>query len=123
MFLNHVYLVGGSTEWIAAIVSLLAVAFIPLAIGIAAYVLQSLGLYTIANRRGISNPWLAWLPVGNMWILGSIADQYQYAANHKVRNRRNALLTMTVILLALCCIFVMIFLSMFFALGSSRPVC
>ena len=59
---------------------------------IAVYVLQSLGFYSIAKRRGIHNPWLAWIPVANMWILGSIADQFQYVAKGKVKNRRKTLL-------------------------------
>ena len=62
-----------------------------IAFGVAMYVLQSVGYYQIAKRRGIHNPWLAWLPVGNMWILGSISDQYQYVAKGKLRNRRKLL--------------------------------
>ena len=65
----------------------LAVAF-----SIACYVFQSVGLYAVAKRRGIYNPWLAWIPAGNMWILGSISDQYQYVAKGKVKNRRGVLL-------------------------------
>ena len=56
------------------------------------YVLQSVGLYCIAKRRCIKNPWLVWLPVGIMWILGSISDQYQYVVKGRVRNRRKWLL-------------------------------
>lgn len=64
---------------------------------IVGYVLQSLGLYTIAKRRGIANPWLAWLPwVGYYWIAGSIADQYQYVVNGAVKNRRMILLVLSV---------------------------
>ena len=37
---------------------------------IAAYIMGSLGHYTIAQRRGIKHPWLAWIPFGNLWILG-----------------------------------------------------
>ena len=62
------------------------------AFAIVSYILQSFGLYTIAKRRGINNPWLAWVPVGVMWILGSISDQYQYVAKGRVRNRRKVLL-------------------------------
>lgn len=43
---------------------------------IASYILQSLAFHTLARRRGISNPWLAWLPYGNYWIIGSIARDY-----------------------------------------------
>lgn len=63
-----------------------------LAFGILSYVLQSVGFYTIAKRRGIHNPWLAWLPFGNVWILGSISDQYQYVAKGRARSRRKLLL-------------------------------
>ena len=59
---------------------------------IAGYILQSLGLYSAAKRRCIRHPWLAWLPVGNMWIMGSISDQYQYVVKGKVRNFRKVLL-------------------------------
>ena len=38
--------------------------------GIAAYVLTSLAIYTISRRRGLKNPWLAWVPVVNCWLLG-----------------------------------------------------
>lgn len=72
-----------------------------LAFSIAVYVLQSLGFYQIAKRRGIHNPWLAWLPVGNMWILGSISDQYQYVAKGKVRNRRKVLMGLMIATFAL----------------------
>ena len=65
---------------------------IALAVSVAAYVLQSLGYYTIAERRGIKRPWLSWLPIGNLWILGSISDQYQYVTKGKVKNRRKLLL-------------------------------
>lgn len=56
------------------------------------YVLRSIGLHTMAKNRGIKNPWLAWLPVGNYWIAGSIADQYRYVAKGEVTNRRKILL-------------------------------
>ena len=61
------------------------------------YVLQSAGLYTIAKRRCIRNPWLAWLPVGNMWIMGSISDQYQYVGKGRIRNRRKWLVGLTAV--------------------------
>lgn len=63
---------------------------------IVCYVLQAAGMYTVAKRRGIRHPWLTWLPLGNMWILGSVSDQYQYVAKGKVRNRRKVLLGLTI---------------------------
>lgn len=59
---------------------------------IAAYVLQALALYTIAKRRCIGKPWLAWIPLMNLWILGSISDQYHYVNKREVKNKRKTLL-------------------------------
>jgi len=39
--------------------------------------------------------------VTNMWILGSIADQYRYVACGQIRNRRKVLLGMSIAMLAL----------------------
>ncbi|MCX7708596.1 MAG: hypothetical protein N2484_01975 [Clostridia bacterium] len=41
-------------------------------IGIVAYVLMALGLYTMAKNRGIENPWLAWIPIANLYILAKL---------------------------------------------------
>lgn len=68
---------------------------------ILSYVLQSLGMYTIAKRRGIRKPWLAWLPVGNMWILGSISDQYRYVAKGRLKNKRKILMGSMIVIYAL----------------------
>lgn len=65
-------------------------------IALVGYVLQSVGLYTIAKNRGIRNPWLAWLPIGYYWVAGSIADQYQYVTNGQIKNRRTILLALSI---------------------------
>ena len=72
----------------------LFVIFLSLALSMASYVLHSLGLYTIADRRGIRHSWLAWIPIGNLWLAGSISDQYQYVAKGKIKSRRKAMLGM-----------------------------
>lgn len=84
-------------EGIAGIVGVLVVFLgllylLMLAISVTSYVLQSLGLYTVAKRRGIRNPWLSWVPIGCLWIMGSLSDQYCYVSKGKVRNRRKVLL-------------------------------
>ena len=66
-------------------------------IQIAAYVLSSLALYTIAERRGLNHAWLSWIPVANVWILGSIADQYRYVARGEIKSKRKVLLTLNII--------------------------
>jgi len=72
------------------------VLFISLAFYAVTYVLHSWSLYTIAKRRGIRNGYLAWIPVGNLWILGNISDQYQYVVKRKIKNRRKKLLGLSI---------------------------
>lgn len=75
---------------ISSIMSLLS--SIPgMLISLGTYIATALALYTIANRRGISKPWLAWVPVVNVWTLGAIADHYRLACGTK-KNRRKVLL-------------------------------
>lgn len=78
------------------------------AVSIASYVLHSLGLYTIAKRRGIHHSWLAWIPVGSIWLLGSVSDQYQYVVKGKIKRRRLALLLMYIALVVLCIVWFVI---------------
>ena len=61
-------------------------------VGVAIYVFTALSLYTIARRRGISAPWLAWVPVANLWVLGSLSDQYRYLTQGQMKHKRIALL-------------------------------
>lgn len=61
-------------------------------LGLIGYVLSSLAIYTIAQRRGIPKAWLAWVPVLNVWILGSISDQYRYVVKEQVKSKRKILL-------------------------------
>lgn len=65
---------------------------------IAAYILEGKALSTIARRRGIERPWLAWVPVGSSWLLGAISDQYRYVVHGQVRNRRKLLMWLSIAL-------------------------
>lgn len=47
-------------------------AFITLILSIILYVLSSIGLYKLAINQNIINPWIAWVPIANLYILGSI---------------------------------------------------
>lgn len=66
----------GLGRGVAALVlaAVLFVALLLVAIGVVTYVMQSLSLYTMAKNRGIDYAWLAWVPIGNSWILGALAD-------------------------------------------------
>ena len=79
----------------------LLILFVSLVYSVVSYVLHSIGLYTIANRRSIHHSWLAWIPGGSLWLLGSVSDQYQYVVNGKIKNRRKALLWMYIALLVI----------------------
>lgn len=88
---------GVDVEFLAGIALIFGViALIASVLGLVFYVLKALGMYTIAKRRGINNPWLAWLPVGNEWIAGSISDQYRYVAKGQVTNRRIIMLVLAI---------------------------
>lgn len=65
-------------------------------LGIASYVLTALALYTISQRRGIHKPWLAWIPVVNCWLLGSLSDQYQYVVKGVNKSKRKFLLGLSI---------------------------
>ena len=96
---------GAAGAAVGIIIIMLVTYLLTFGLSIAMYILQSLGMYTIAQRRGIRNPWMAWLPVTNVWILGSIADQYRYVACGQIRNRRKVLLGMSIAMLALGLLF------------------
>lgn len=71
---------------------------------IACYVLTSLGLYTMAKSRGITRPLLAWIPVANLWLIGSLSDQYRYVVRGQIKNRRVLLLVLRIAALILASI-------------------
>lgn len=69
-------------------------------VAVLVYILKALALYTIAKRRNIKKPWLAWIPVVNVWILGSVSDQYQYVVKRQVKNKRKVLLGLNIAMAA-----------------------
>ncbi len=106
---NFHYYANGLDEAVGVaaifVVIWLVVCLLSIACSIVMYVLHSLGLQTIAQRRGIHRPWLSWVPVANVWILGSISDQYQYVTKGKVRSRRKLLLALYIVTYALLIVF------------------
>ena len=67
-----------------------------LLIGLIFWILRSMSLHKIAKRRGIRNAWLAWIPIGGQWVLGSVSDQYQHLVQSKITSRRKILLILNV---------------------------
>lgn len=70
-------------------------------LGIAAYVLTALALYTLAKRRGIDNAWFSWVPVLKLWIIGSLSDQYRYVVKGQVKSKRKVLVVLSIISMVL----------------------
>ncbi len=71
---------------------MIVIYLVALAFGIVSYVFQALSLSTIARRRGLPSPWMAWVPVLNMWLMGSLSDQFQQYTKNKTTNRRKILI-------------------------------
>ena len=72
-------------------------------VSLLAYVFSALAIYTIAQRRQIKNAWMAWVPVLNLWILGSISDQYRYVVKGEVKNKRKVLLGLQIAIVLCTC--------------------
>ena len=96
---NTIYMSDAIVSSVTGVVA--SVAVCALALGVVLYVFRAFSLYKIARRRGISNAWLAWVPVCGDWILGSVADQYQYVVKGRVRNRRLPLLLLSTLQMCL----------------------
>lgn len=84
-----------------------------LGIGLISYVFTSLGYHTLAKRRGINHPWLAWIPVGNLWIMGSLSDQYRYVTRGRVTNKRKVLLGLSIATYALLAVMIGLYVNIF----------
>ena len=95
---------GGAAMGVATGI-LLIVWCLAMGFSIVMYVLNAVGLYRIAKRRGIHHAWLAWVPIGSNWLLGSISDHYQYVAKQKVTSKRKILLILSLCLIG--CLFVL----------------
>ena len=80
--------------------------------GLATYILTSLALYTAAQRRGLNRPWLAWIPVVNCWIIGSLSDQYRYVVKGEIKSKRKVLLTLNILVSVLSAVVVGICVAM-----------
>lgn len=53
-------------------------------IAAAFYVFTSLMLYKLAKKRGTPNAWLAWIPLGNLYILGDTCGEMMLFGKLKI---------------------------------------
>lgn len=89
--MNFLWMVN-DLQWLQVVRALTCSALVPLLV----YVFTALSLYTMASHRGIHSPWLAWIPVVNLWILGSLSDQYHYVVRGEDRAKRKILLCLRI---------------------------
>lgn len=61
------------------------------------FVLMAAGLYTIAKKRNLLHPWMAWCPVLRLWLLGSICDHYNQTAKGKKSNHKTRMLILKIL--------------------------
>ena len=84
-------------EMLIVMVGILLVAYLfIILIGIASYIMNAVAFQRIASKRLIKNAWLAWIPIANSWIIGSIADEYDEKNGIK-RRWRAVLLVLSLI--------------------------
>lgn len=71
---------SGGNNWLFASsleqLNMLSNMIFTFAFSVVCYVFTSLALYAMAKRRGLRYYGLAWVPVANAWIMGSLADQF-----------------------------------------------
>ena len=91
-YYNELPTTGMDEETMIVLGIVLVILGIVLVCCLVGWILGSIGLHKVAKRRGIRHAWLAWLPIGCHWILGSVSDQYQHLVLGKVTSRRKILL-------------------------------
>ena len=96
-YYNELPVTGMDEEVLATVMAiLLGVLGVVLVFSLIFWIISALSLQSIARRRGIRNAWLAWVPIGTDWILGSISDQYQHLIQGKITARRKLLVWLNV---------------------------
>lgn len=78
---------------IVAVVMLAAVLIL-----LAHWIMRSIALTHLGNRRGIKAPWLVWLPIVGCWTIGALADDYD--ARNGIKRRFRVILLVCSILAA-----------------------
>ncbi|MBQ8539940.1 MAG: hypothetical protein IJ435_00550 [Clostridia bacterium] len=76
---------------------------------IAQYVMQSMAMHSIADKRGVKNAWLAWIPVGESWVAGKVVDEY----DERTGTKKNWAKTLLILSLAGGGFFVVTYIAFF----------
>ena len=89
----YAYASGDVEAMIAAMLVMLAVCGIFM---LAYYILAAISYYNVAKIRKMENPWLAWIPVVNSFLVGKVADDIN-KDYHKTTHRGVTLLVLNLI--------------------------
>ena len=71
------------------------------ALGVAVYVFTAIALFKMAKACGLERPWLSFIPVANVFLMGQIADAYCRRNEGKKTAYRKTLLGLNIANLAL----------------------
>lgn len=115
--MSYTYDFGSDVEDIAGALVVYLISFLfSGGLSIAMYVLRSLGTYTIAKRRELNHAWMAWVPVLDYWMLGSVSDQYQYVVKGRNKNKRKWLVglygAMMLVMIAFWVVYIVMIVNM-----------
>lgn len=61
-----------SSDGYGLLAAVAVLGFIGVIVGIALYVFVAFSLFKLAQKRGVDMPWLAWIPVAQMYIIGKL---------------------------------------------------
>ena len=70
------YGMGDATASIIFLVVYFLIYGLVFGIGIASYIMQAIAYMRIAKKRGIKNGWLAFIPVAESYLVGSVTSSY-----------------------------------------------
>lgn len=94
--------------------------FVLFAWGAVEYLLTAISDYRLALRRGVAGAFLAWVPLGNIWLHGRLADQYQQVMAGRRTKRAATMVTLTILGVAVLSLAIMILSSVGDYLSHSR---
>lgn len=60
------------TQALGVFAALAVFGFFGVIIGIAVYVFYAFSLFKLAQKRGVENAWLAWIPIAQFYIIGKL---------------------------------------------------
>lgn len=105
----------------AGIFIILLFSFFAFGIGIVLYLLQAIGLYKMGEKLQVSNAWLSFIPVANIYALGKIAEKHIKADGRKSAKFSKILLILYIALIVILIAFIVFAFAFFMVELTSNP--